>query len=791
MKKKTTNNIFEPKAKVQSKSESQTSSILENMVNSLLEQGIDLHRAGELLKAKSLYEKTLKLDPKNFNSIQLLGVISTQTKNWTVALDYYKQALEIDFRNPVVFCNQGIVLQELNRFDEAIFCYDKAIEFKWDYAEAYYSRGVLLKKLMRLDEALRSYDKAIEIECSFADAYFNRGILLFELSRLDESLQSYNRAIEFKSESADIFYNRGIVLAELKRFEEALSSYDRSIVIKNNSPDTYYNRALVLYELMRMDESLKSYDLAIMHRTDFAEAYSNRGNVLKELNRFDEALWSYDRAIELKCDYADAYYNRGVLLDLLKEHEKALFCYEKTEKIEPNYHFLLGLILTAKLMICDWRSINGDREILIDRINAKKRASPSFQLISLEESPLIQQKTAKIWAESKHPTNHSLGPIYKRRRGDKVRIAYYSPDFRDHPVAQWVAELFELHDRSKFEIFAFYFGPKTNDDYQIRIASAFDEFIDVSDKTDIEVARLSRKMGVDIGIDLAGFTNLSRTGIFACRAAPIQVNYIGFPSTMGTDYIDYIIADEVLIPKKNQQYYTEKIIYLPFTYKPTDTKIKISQKAYTKDEFDLPDNNFVFCCFNNNYKISPRVYDSWMRILKSVENSVLWIPDVNPVAKNNLRKEAEARGVDADRLIFAKRMDDLSDHLQRLKLADLFLDTFTFNAHTTAGDALWAGLPLLTCIGQSFASRVAASFLSAIGLSELITITSLEYEAMAIELATSTTKLQAIKDKLARNRLTTPLFNMPQFTKYLESAYIEMIQRYEADLSAQNIYIKP
>jgi predicted O-linked N-acetylglucosamine transferase (SPINDLY family) len=353
-----------------------------------------------------------------------------------------------------------------------------------------------------------------------------------------------------------------------------------------------------------------------------------------------------------------------------------------------------------------------------------------------------------------------------------------------------MAELFELHDKSKFEIFGFSFGPVNNDDMQVRVSSAFDHFYFVNDKSDHDVASLSRQLGIDIAIDLKGFTQDYRLGIFAYGCAPIQVNYLGYPGTMGTDFIHYVIADTTVIPETNQQFFTEKVVYLPHSYQVNDSKRAISHRLFTKPEVGLPGSGFVFCCFNNVYKILPSTFDGWMRILKSIDGSVLWLLDDNPTATSNLQKEAQARGVDPSRLVFAKRMS-LDEHLARLKLADLFIDTLPYNAHTTTSDALWAGLPVLTCMGESFASRVAASLLKAIDLPELITHSQQEYEAKAIELATNPALLKAIKDKLAANKLTKPLFDTKLFTKHLEAAYSSMFQRHQDGLPPDHIYINP
>jgi predicted O-linked N-acetylglucosamine transferase (SPINDLY family) len=418
---------------------------------------------------------------------------------------------------------------------------------------------------------------------------------------------------------------------------------------------------------------------------------------------------------------------------------------------------------------------------------ANERVVNPFPLLALNDDALLHKKSSEIYVQNKYPWNPILGLILKRQKNEKIRIGYFSADFKNHPVAFLIAELFEIHDRSQFEIYAFSLV-KSDDEMVDRFHLAFDHYIEAQEMSDIEIAQLSRSFNIDIAVDLTGITASSRTGIFSYRAAPIQVNYLGYPGTLGADYMDYIIADKTLIPPQSQQFYSEKVVYLSNSYQVNDRKRIISERQFTRHELGLPENGFVFCCFNNNFKIIPATFASWMGILKAVEGSVLWLFQDNSWAAENLKKEAENHGISSNRLVFAERQP-LSEHLARHRQADLFLDTFPYNAHTTASDALWAGLPVLTMMGQSFASRVAASLLNAIGTPELITSTQEEYEALAINLVLNPNKLTNIKNKLANNRLTTPLFDTPLFTQNLETAYIKMMERYQADLKPDHIII--
>ena len=539
-------------------------------------------------------------------------------------------------------------------------------------------------------------------------------------------------------------------------------------------------------ELRQFQPALDSYDVAISLKPDFASAYSNKGNALLELKQYEAALECYRKALILQPDFTEANVNQGVALLELKRLEEAAQSYDKAISLKPDGDYWFGFKLHIKMLMCDWSSFEGNVLELSQKIQKKERASPSFPTLALPISLADHYQVAKTWCLDKYPSNSVLGEIHKGPKRAKIRIGYFSADFYNHATAYLIAELLELHDRSKFEFFGFSFASRRKDQMYDRVSKAFDQFMDVTNASDIDVAKLSRQLGIDIAVDLKGLTQDTRLSIFSYRAAPIQVSYLGYPGTLGVDYMDYLIADQTVIAPGTQSYYSEKIVYMPDCYQVNDRKRKISDRNFTRQELGLPDKAFVFCCFNNNYKITPPVFDSWIKILKAVDESVLWLFEDNPKAAENLRKEAQNRGLDPSRLVFAKRMD-LPDHLARHRLADLFLDTLPYNAHTTASDALWAGLPVLTCMGSSFASRVAASLLKAVGLPELITETAGQYESLAIELAKDPEKFRVIKNKLAINRVTMPLFDTPRFTRNLEMAYIEMQKRY--DLNEQMVSI--
>ena len=442
--------------------------------------------------------------------------------------------------------------------------------------------------------------------------------------------------------------------------------------------------------------------------------------------------------------------------------------------------------LDVKMHLCDWSDAAAEFAQLEEKIKRNEKATSPLPVLALTVPYLCNDCAAEIWVNDKYPASFELGQIPKRGRHGRIRIGYFSADFHEHAVSLLTAELFETHDKARFELYAFSTGPDTQDEMRKRLEHAFDHFIDVRHQSDREVAAHARRLEIDIAVDLGGHTANCRTGIFALRAAPLQVSYIGYLGTTGAEYIDYLIADCILIPEDRKQHFSEKIVYLP-SYQANDSTRKISDESVTREALGLPETGFVYCCFNNNYKIRPATFDGWMRILSQVEHSVLWLLEDNATAARNLRKEAEARGVDAARLIFARRVP-FRDYLARYRTADLFIDTLPYNAGATASDALWAGLPVLTCMGEAFASRVAASLLNAIDLPELVTSSQAQYQALAVELATRPERLKQVRQKLETNRLTTPLFDTKLFTRYLEAAYTQMVERYQADLPPEHIH---
>jgi predicted O-linked N-acetylglucosamine transferase (SPINDLY family) len=512
------------------------------------------------------------------------------------------------------------------------------------------------------------------------------------------------------------------------------------------------------------------------------------GIALQDQGKLEEAIASYEKALSLKPDDASAYNNMGIALQDQGKLEEAIASYEKALSLKPDDVAAQSQKMHQQAHICDWSSLKSDQSLIAD-LGVKGEVVNPFSVLSLEDAPERHRLRSVNYAKEKFPFDR-IGDFKKSAQIPKrLKIGYFSADFHNHATMYLMAQIFERHDKAQFEIYAYSYGPDKQDEMRKSLIKSVDVFHDVREMSNMQIVELARSEQLDIAIDLKGFTKGTRLAPFAHGLAPVQISYLGYPGTLGADFIDYIVADLIVIPEDNRHHYSEQIIYLPHTYQPTDNKRIISNKMITREDVGLPTGGFVFSCFNNNYKISPREFDIWMRLVQKVEGSVLWLLKSNKWAEQNLKREAEARGVNADRLIFAEKLPQ-AEHLARQKLADLFLDTFNCNAHTTTSDALWAGLPVLTKLGNGFAARVAGSLLHAVGLPELITETEEQYEALALELAADPERLAQIKAKLAENRLTQQLFDSEQYTRHLEAGYKMAFERFLNGQAPEHIYVK-
>jgi len=626
-------------------------------------------------------------------------------------------------------------------------------------------------------------EKYSSVNYSFKDA-----VKLHGQGQLHKAKEICEKIIERTSNHIDAINLLCLVSYQLKDINSAIKSVSQAIKISPNNAALYCNRGILLSEQKNYKQSIKDYNKAIELQPSAYEPYLNRANCLQNLRQFEAAIRDYDLAINIKPDLGEAYFNRGNAFKQIKLLREAVSSYRKALQLSPNLPFLFGTYFQTLMMCSDWANYSSNLLLYESQIEDGRKVAIPFEPLAFSDKPHLHLKAAQVFSQYNYPstTPNLVEPFSKNQ---KIRIGYFSADFRNHATSSLIAELFELHNTDKFEIYGFSIGPSSSDEMRQRISLSFYKFFDLCDAADREILDLSRDLNIDIAIDLNGYTQYSRPGIFKQRAAPIQINYLGYPGTMGVDCYDYIISDEYIIPKSSCSLYTEKIIYLPHTYQVNDSKRIIGSKEYSKTELGLPETGFIYCCFNNNVKINPPIFDVWMRILLAVQGSVLWLYESNECALINLKNEAEKRGVNPERLIFAKPLQS-EDNLSRLGLADLFIDTMPYNAHTTASDALWVGLPVLTCSGESFASRVAGSLLNAIELPELIMPSLWEYEKTAIELALNPFMIKALKKKLKMKINGTPLFNCKLFVKHLESAFMEAYMNHRIGKLPDHIHVK-
>jgi len=578
----------------------------------------------------------------------------------------------------------------------------------------------------------------------------------------------------------------GVLFAFQSNRADALSMFDRAIKIEPKNWLAHLNRGNVLKDLHKYAESMKCYDLAISLQPNYPEAYNNKGNLLQDLKKYDEALRAYEKAISIQPNYAEAYGNLGNALQNLNRINEALQAYQIGIDLDQENGVILGALVHCKMKLCDWTGIESQFEKISSSKSFQRTKIHPFHLLPFLDNPMVIKKLTEEYVSSEYFPRTDLGEIARRDHSKKIRIGYFSADFKNHPVSFLIAGMLNAHNKEDFELIAFSTNVKSPDEMTETIKKYFDEFIDVGLMSDYSVARLARDKEIDIAVDLGGITQDARLGIFSYRAAPIQIGYIGYLGTLAAPYMDYIIADKTIIPDNLQNEYSEKVIYLP-SYQANDDRTIISEKVFTREELGLPEKGLVYSCFNNSYKITPAIFDSWARILIAVPDSSLLLYADSESVKLNLTKEIERRGVNSGRVIFADRLKR-DEYLARYRIADLFLDTSPYNAGTTASDALWAGLPVLTFSGQSFSARMCGSLLNAIGMPELVASSQKEYEDLAISIGKDPARILVLKNKLVENRLTTPLFNTKLFTKNLESAYKKSYERYQSSLAPEHIY---
>jgi len=722
-------------------------------VDHLLAQAQACLQQGNTHLAETILAEALSIKPSNPQTLYLLGLLKASKQEYTEAIRLLQKVIRTYPNEPSLHYNLAKALSDAGKDTESIPHHHKATLLAKDNPNAWLNYGKSNTKLGRHAEALKCYETAIRIAPNYLEAWSNKAVTLLQL----------------------------------KQHEQALASFNTALQINPHDPEVLCNKGLVLYQQNQIEESIDCYDRALEIHPNYAECWANKALSLMFFSMHEAALDCCEKALKIKSKLHSAWFYKGAACSYLKRHKEAILAYQQAFEIDAEFPNLAASLLHQQLIACQWNELPHLTKLLKE--NTKQPSHPFLTLLTneIQESHL---KVATQWANMQLPQVKELH-TFPIRKSEKIRIGYFSPDFRDHPVSHLTRELFELHNREQFEIYAFSIGPDTQDSKRKQMEGMFDSFVDLREKSNHAAVDLVRTLNIDIAVDLGGWTEHTRPQIFAERIAPIQVNYLGYPGTMAMTCMDYIVVDKIVVPESAKNCFTEKIVHLPNSYMPHDSRRVISKETLSKTEHGLPEQSFVYCCFNNSHKITPVVFDAWCNILKKVEGSVLWISENNPDMKENLRIEAEKRGVDPIRLIFAPRLPLMADHLARHRLADVFLDTFPYyNAHTTACDALWAGLPVITLMGKSFPSRVAASLLTAIDLPELITHSVAEYEAQAIELATNKDKLAALKERLAKHRLNKPLFDTALFTKHIEDAYLLMYKRWQDGLKPEHIHVQ-
>lgn len=701
------------------------------------------------------------------------------------------------FKKAGKILNQGAQDLASGKTDKAIKSFLKAIKIN-NQGSAHFNLALAYQQKGEVKKAIKAFEKTIKLSPNDYEAYNNLGNLYVNQGQVDQATRCFQKAVSINPLLFEGFYNLGVCYREKGELKKAIKNYETSLKIYKNNTNALNNLAMIYEMLGDRQKSMKYLKKALKISPENPMILVNLGADLIASD-VEKARECFAKAVIVDDNNAMAHYNLGVSLRLLGKNVEAIQRFQKALEIDPEMTTVYKELYLQIREICDWEQaekIAKQIKKLTDKALKKKTLPDETPFASMlkDENPKRNYQLASAWSryiKDKVSSFSADRPFtFNKKKSKKIRIGYLSADFKNHATAHLIMGLLELHDRKKFEIFIYSYGPNDRTHYRKETEKLADKFTDIINLPDFESAKLIYKDKIDILVDLKGHTGSSRFEIPALRPAPVQVNYLGFPGTTGADFIDYFITDKIVTPTREIPLYSEKLVFLPYSYQVNDNQQPISNNLYQKVDFGLPKNGFIFCSFNMTYKIGPKVFDSWMKILKAVPGSVLWLLEKTGQDKINLKKEAKKRGVDPSRLIFSIGIRK-ELHLARLKLADLCLDTFNCNGMTTTSDSLWAGVPVITLKGNHFASRVSTSLLTAIGLPELITHSPKEYENLAIKLAKDPKKLDTLRSKLNANRLTKPLFDTQKFTQYLEEAYSQMWKTYSEGKKPANIVIKP
>lgn len=752
--------------------------------------------------AIAAYDRALAIAPNAPELLLNRGNALFELRRYAEALANYDSALTRAPGNPVLWNNRGNALAELGRNNEAVESFSKALEIDPRHAGARIGRSGLLADAGRDEDALRDLEL---IDEDSAELHYRRGMLLLRLKRNQEALHSFGRSIERVPDDALSHIGCAMALSALSRHEEALRAVDTALGLSAGNPDAVNSRANILLRLKRYDDALICTDRLLQLNPASAAAWHNRGAALYGLKRSKEALAAYQKALSLDARNASTWTNGAVTLMALGRNEPALEHFaralqidpldpgiwsarakaltnlgrfaeaatdcERALALDPEHIAAQRLAIRARLRACDWNRREADANAVRKGLAAGKRLIDPLDCLAMLDSGAENRAAAELWTRDEFPPESPPVSSATHASHQRIRLGYLSTDFRDHVMGFLMAGVFEHHDKNRFETVGLSLCPRDSSTTQARIVGALDRVVDLHEVSDAAAANLISGMRLDIIVDLNGHTGDARTGILARRPAPVQVNFLGYPGTMGAPYIDYLIADRMIVPESQSASYSEQVICLPDCYQPNDRSREPAETVPSRQSAGLPETGIVFCSFNNNYKITPEIFEIWMRLLRAVDDSVLWLLEDNKLAAANLRREAACRGVSEQRLVFAQRVPQAA-HLARHALADLFLDTSPYNAHTTASDAVWMGLPIVTCPGHTFQSRVAASILAVAGAPELIAPSLTDYERLALGFARDPQLQARIRAKLADRRDASALFDIVRFTRNLEDVYV-------------------
>jgi protein O-GlcNAc transferase len=785
------------------------------------------HQSGNLVQAEKCYQKILAQHPHHPDALHLLGVIAHQNGNSDTAVYLIKQAIRYNPHNPFYYNNLGAALREAGEQKEALTNYQKALQLKPDYAEAAYNIGSVFLISGNISAAIFWYQKAVRIKPDYVDAYSNMAAGYNKQNRPDDALICCQKALELNPICAEALNNMGNAFLAQGKQNEAIACFRKSIAIDPANPEAYSNMGNAFHDIGSSEEAIASYQNALQLNPAYGEAhnnmgivfrergklneamfcyqkamqlipedpeaYHNMGNVFKDQGKLDEAIGMYHRSIERNPQLTDSYVNLGTALEEQGRSDQAINCYLNALNITPDYPKAYSHLVHQLQHRCTWQKLEAFTAKLDELTkqaldDGKKPDEMPFLNLTRHSDPSLNCKVAKAWSDEISGRMSGISQFYpvgngavriKELKKNKITVGYLSNNFKNHPTAHLIQGMFPHHNRNDFDVFCYSYGEDDNSSYRKKIKTECDRFVDLRTLSHADAAGRIHDDHVDILVDLVGYMKANRLCIPALRPAPVQVRWLGMAGTTGADFFDYIITDAIVTPEEHAPFYSESLVHMPHCYQINDNSQAIPNKDLKKTEVGLPEDSFIFCSFSSRYKYDPVMFNTWMKILKKVPGSVLWMLGGSKTAEKNLKQAAESRGVSCNRLVFAKKIHR-DDHLARLRLADLALDTRIVNGAITTSDALWSGVPVITLQGRHFASRMSSSILSAAGLPELVTYSLDDLEALALRLAGESDELHVIRQRLVQNRLTIPLFDTPRFVCNLEFAFIKMWEIYHS-----------